>query len=151
LNFQPLDPYRNPEFARDWSLSQTLERGKEHLPSMALELRKGKSMSLKYGYDGLFSSDIYNGNRHSGQLMIDTSGWKLDAILSVLDAKDRVNSSRFFRPTFNLERVIHKTGDWRLGMHYFQDQNEVHNELSGDLSPSSFEENEILFYFKKQC
>jgi len=147
-HFRTLDPYRNPEFARDWSLPQNISTGREHLPSFSLRLGKGKSISSQYRYDGLFRSGIYNGYRHTGQIMIDTSGWKLEAILDILDAKDVMNKSRFFRPTFNLERVIRKNGDWRLGMNYFQDRNEVRSVLNDDLSPFSFVENEVSLYLK---
>ncbi len=147
-NFRTLDPYRNPEFARDWSLPQNISNGREHLPSFSLRLGKGKSIFSQYRYDGLFRSGVYNGYRHTGRILIDTSGWNLEAILGILDAKDEMNKSRFFRPTFKLERVIRKAGDWRLGMNYFQDRNEVRNVLNDDLSPSSFVENEVSLYLK---
>ena len=146
--FRIIDPYRNPEFARDWSLAPDASTGQEQLPSLSLRIGKGKSISSYYKYEGLFRSGLYNGNRHTGRILIDTSGWKLDAAVGVMNGKDAVNKSEFFRPNLILERVVRKSGDWRLGVKYFQDHNEVRNNISDALSPSSFVDNELSFYLK---
>ncbi len=147
-NFRTLDPYRNPEFARDWSLSQNTPVGHEQLPSFSLRIGRGKAFSSQYSYNGLFRSGIYNGNRHTGQILIDTAGWRLEAAISVMNAKDALSTSKFLRPNLNLEKVVRKAGDWRLGMKYFQDQNEVRNLSDHVLNPTSFVDNELSFYLK---
>ncbi|HZV69180.1 MAG TPA: hypothetical protein VFG10_06530 [Saprospiraceae bacterium] len=147
-NFRPLDPYRNPEFARDWSLSGNLSPEKEHLPSLSVSIVKGTSILSRYRFDGLYRSGGYTGNKHTGQILIDTAGWKLSGVLGFLDANDMVNTSRFFRPTITLERVIRKSGDWRAGATYFEDRNEVRNVNNHELSLNSFIQNQMSVYIK---
>ncbi|MGB3080235.1 MAG: hypothetical protein WBB31_14210 [Saprospiraceae bacterium] len=146
INFRPLDPYRNPEFARDWSLSQNIGPGREQLPSVRIGVRKGTSIISEYSYAGLYRSGGYVGNKHNAQIKIDTIGWKFSAIIGILNAKDNVNKSRFLRPSINLERVIRKTGDWRLGIKYFEDRNEVRNVSNQGLALNSFIQNQMSFY-----
>ncbi len=146
INFRPLDPYRNPEFARDWSLSQNIAPGKEQLPSIRIGIRKGTSIISEYSYNGLYRSGGYAGNKHTAQIKLDTAGWKFSGILNILNAEDDVHKSRFLRPSINLERVIRKTGDWRLGIKYFEDRNEVRNVFNHDLALNSFIQNQMSFY-----
>lgn len=114
VNFRVLDPYRNPEFVRDWNLPQTITTSHEQLPTMGLRIGTSRKVFMQYQYDGLFRTGVYNGNRHSGQLNIDSSGWKINTLVSLLDAKDFLNTTKFIRPSFTVERVVLKkvTGDW---------------------------------------
>ncbi|MFZ1675885.1 MAG: hypothetical protein WAT91_01350 [Saprospiraceae bacterium] len=148
INFRSLDPYRNPEFARDWSLSQNIGPANEQLPSIKLSIKKGASIFSEYRFNGFYRSGGYAGNKHTALIRIDTAGWKFSGIIGILDAGDNVNKSRFFRPNVNLERVIRKNGDWRLGVKYFEDRNEVSNVSNHDLALNSFVQNQMSFYFK---
>lgn len=148
INFRSLDPYRNPEFSRDWSLSQNIGPAREQLPSVTIGIRKGSSISSEYSYNSLSRSGGYTGNRYKAHIIIDTSGWKISGILDVLNAEDNVNKSRFLRPTINLERVIRKPGDWRLGVKHFEDRNEMRNVSNHDLALNSFIQNQMSFYIK---
>ncbi|MEP6793427.1 MAG: hypothetical protein ABJB16_03810, partial [Saprospiraceae bacterium] len=148
MNFRSLDPYRNPEFARDWSLSQDIGLRSEQLPAIKVGIKKGASIFSEYGYSGLYRSGGYTGNKHSAQIMVDTAGWKLSGQIGILNAEDKLNKSRFIRPSINLERVIRKSGNWRLGIKYFEDKNEVRGVSNHDLSLSSFIQNQMSFYLK---
>ncbi len=148
INFRSIDPYRNPEFARDWSISKNISPASEQLPSIRIGIRKGASIFSEYQFNGYYRSGGYAGNKHTAQLRIDTAGWKLSGIIGILDAEDDVNKSRFIRPNLNLERVIRKTGDWRTGIKYFEDRNEVRSVSNHDLALNSFIQNQMSFYLK---
>ncbi len=147
-SFRVLDPYRNPEFVRDWNLPQTITTSHEQLPTMGLRIGTSRKFFLQYQYDGLFRTGVYNGNRHSGQLNIDSSGWKINGLVSLLEAKDFLNTTKFVRPSFTVERVVLKEGDWRLGTSYFEDRNEVRDKGNDSLRFNSFIQNRFSAYIR---
>lgn len=147
-NFRFLDPYRNPEFARDWNLPVTLVPVQEQQTSAGLRIGKSRNFYSVYKYDGLFRTGNYNGNRHTGQIYIDTSGWKIDAVLSSLYAQDNINLTQFFRPSFTIERVIAKEGDWRIGTTFFEDRNSVRDVFTDTLKLNSFIQNRYSAFIK---
>ncbi len=148
VNFRVLDPYRNPEFVRDWNLPQTITTSHEQLPTLGLRIGTSRKVFMQYQYDGLFRTGVYNGNRHSGQLNIDSSGWKVNALVSMLDAKDFLNTTKFIRPSFSIERVVLKEGDWRLGTTFFEDRNEVRDKSNDSLRFNSFIQNRYSAYIR---
>ncbi len=147
-DFRPLDPYRNPEFVRDWNLPFLLEPSNEQLPHAGVRIGQHKDYFIQYKYDGLFREAQYNGNRHSIQMHVDTSGWKIDALLSALDARDASRTTNFFRPTLQIERLIRKEGGWRIGTIYFEDRNEIKNNQNDTLLTGSFVQNKYSAYIK---
>src|SRR5688500_5492509 len=147
-NFRTLDPYRNPEFARDWNLTGIQMPTSEQLPTLGLRVGRSQKIFSQYKYEGLFRENSYNGNRHTAQLLYDTLGWKVDVIMGLLDAKSSLYNTRFLRPVINLERVVIKKGNWRLGWSYFEDRNETRDKVSDTLSPVSFIQDKMSFYMK---
>ena len=120
----------------------------EQLPTVGLRLGRSQKIFSQYKYEGLFRSNLYNGNRHTAQLLYDTLGWKVDAIMGLLEAKSLLYNTRFLRPAINLERVVIKKGNWRLGWSYFEDRNETRDKISDTLSPVSFIQDKMSFYIK---
>lgn len=146
--FNALDPYRNPEFARDWNLPVSISKQREHLPSIGIKLGKSDKFYTLYQFDGFFRGDLYNGIKHTGQMVIDSGGWKIEARTALLESRDNLNAGKFFRPAINLERVVIKKGDWRIGTGFFEDKNEVRDRQNDTLKSNSFIQNKLTAYVK---
>lgn len=148
VDFRPLDPYRNPEFARDWNITPGELQTNEHLPTLGFNFGRSERLRSQYKYEGLFRPGFYNGNRHTGTIQIDTSGWKFEAIIGVMDARDQSNKTSFIRPVISLEKIILQKGSWRLGGRYFEDRNEVRDRIADTLRMPSFIENKTSLYIR---
>ncbi|MDQ3141874.1 MAG: hypothetical protein M3Q56_06465, partial [Bacteroidota bacterium] len=148
FNFRVLDPYRNPEFVRDWNLPQLISIANEQLPTVGIRVGRSPKFYIQHRYDGLFRTGIYNGNKHTSEILLDTIGWKIQGLFSYLEAKDYLNATSFIRPSFSVERVIIKKGNWRIGTNYFQDRNEVRDHLNDTLRQNSFIQNRMSVFLR---
>ena len=147
-HFRPLDPYRNPEFARDWNISQTNLTSSEHLPMAGFRIARGPLKYVQYQYDGLFRGNEYEGHRHQGQILFDTSGWKLNGQMSLMSSQSLLHNSAFLRPNITIERVLRQEGDWRIGIQYWEDKNETRDRDTDTLTSGSFLHNRGTLYLK---
>lgn len=145
--FRPLDPYRNPEFNRDWNLIDNIRRN-EQIPTAGIRIAKSEKVFAEYRYDGLFRSNFYDGNMHHGHVHFDTANWTIDMRMGVLSAADLVNKSQFLRPTFLIERTLLKQSNVRAGVRYFEDKNEVRDRTIDTLRAISFIQNKMSLYVK---
>ena len=146
--FQTIDPYRNPEFARDWNLIPTNPVSEEHYPIAGFRAARSDKIYALYKFEGLYRPDAYNGNRHTGQIHYDTLQWKISASVRQLLFNDNFQSGEFFRPSAVLERILRVENDWRIGTSFFEDRNEVRSAITDTLRATSFIHNKLSFYVK---
>ncbi len=142
-NFQPLNPYRNPEFLRDWSLANvqgvgTVTRATEHLGRGGFILKNRHLGQWQYQFSGFFRDSLYQGNRHFSRLQFQRNGWALDAEGSLLTADAAGELNRFFRPKVHFSKTFQKLNNWKIGAYSERERNERILAESGFLNPSSF-------------
>ncbi len=120
-NFKALNPYRDPEFLRDWSLANQQGIGvapaaDEHLARTAMALRFKNRGSLQYGFGAFLRDSLYTGLRHNAAFIWQQNGWDLNAEASLLASDESTQRTRFFRPRVNFSKTIPKLKNWRLGL-----------------------------------
>lgn len=120
-NFKALNPYRDPEFLRDWNIANQQGIGNappadEHLARAVLALRRKNLGSLEYGFGTFLRDSLYSGIRHNAALRLQRSGWELNSEASLLMADEITQRTRFFRPRVDLSKVIPKLKNWRIGL-----------------------------------
>ncbi|MFN7117297.1 MAG: hypothetical protein ACK4TA_10895 [Saprospiraceae bacterium] len=145
--FQPINPYRNPEFLRDWGLTDIqgfgrVEKATENLGSAGFSLRKTGFSLLQYRFSLFNRESLYNGTRHYTKLNITHAGFELDAEGSLLNSTETLDGqggnsplggrgARFFRPRVSLIKTFQQLNNWKIGIQTESEQNSRFNTTSG--------------------
>lgn len=142
-HFNPLNPYRDPEFLRDWSLTDiqgvgAVEQATENLGRAMLTLNRPGWGMLQYGFGGFLRDTVYRGARHSAKLDFNRGNWLVQAEGSFLDAVNAGQRNRFFRPRVNISRSFEKSGGWRIGAYGERERNERRSIAADTLASNSF-------------
>ncbi len=136
-NFSPLNPYRAPEFRRDWNLNDKIANSDEHLIRNTLYLRY-KITKLEYTYSGFFKPKQFTGNKNKLGLNLNYRGLRIDAVGDVLFTEDKVENTVFLRPKVDISQRIKLGKETRIGF-YFENENNSINAIDSDsLSSRSF-------------
>ncbi len=142
-NFKPLNPYRDPDFLRDWNLTDVqglsqLDPTGELLTRMEIALEKPGLGRLAYGLGSYDRKGQFQGVRQNGALTMETGGWRLDAKSSWLNADQGAKTSRFQRPSVQLTKTFRKLGGWSLGAEAAREKSERFLPFSDTLEATSF-------------
>ena len=142
--FSFLNPYRSPEFYRNWNLSNRLstlrpEPQTEQLAGGGFGLTRGGVGRFDYDYERFARGEDYRGQRHEGIVQLNAGGWRADGIYSLLHSKDAESNGTFRRPSLRLSKRFPALGGWELTGAYSGEKS-VRQPLAADtLSPLSFQ------------
>ena len=134
-NFKALNPYRPPEFSRDWNLSTLLNKSDEQLYGVDLSLGNGTS-TLAYGISGFRSVGQYDGLRNLGRLTHLGKKWRIDLTHNLLSSESTQENTQFYRPKALISRNI--GGGISLGAYYEKERNVIRQVDTDSLSQRSF-------------
>ncbi|MBK7334796.1 MAG: hypothetical protein IPJ00_00965 [Saprospirales bacterium] len=136
--FRPLNPYRSPEFSRDWNLSNTLT-GMQHLGSAGF-LIGHDSLGLQTSYQAgaFFQPELYEGWRHNGRIAWKRPTLDLEIRANYLESRGTEEETRFFRPNFMVEKRFPGLKNWGLGAYGEREQNRRQSTGADTLSGTSF-------------
>lgn len=128
-NFNPINPYRRPDFLRDWNLSNRIgttgvDRRSEQLIRAGLVLNRVGWGNLSYAYGRFDRRAAYLGQRHVVSSQVSRSGWQFNANADLLRNRTSAGSSsdpstgdqvategRFWRPSASIARQGTRT-EW---------------------------------------
>ena len=119
-NFKALNPYRRPEFSRDWNYQNDTIKTDEYLYKFNVNLSKN-GLGLGYGFSGLNVPDNYDGLQQNLSLAYLKSGWQIEGRGNLLISEGLNENTKFFRPNFRIKKTIYKS--WALGVRYEKEQN----------------------------
>ncbi|MCB9284919.1 MAG: hypothetical protein H6563_12655 [Lewinellaceae bacterium] len=147
-NFQALNPYRDPEFSRDWNVANSIT-GAQHLGSAGFQLAND-SLGGRLGYhlSAFLQPGQYEGLRQAGQLSINRPAWDLDIQANYLQSKGAIEETRFFRPNFKAEKRFPKLQNWGIGAYGEREQNRRRYVGADTLSSFSFYYDLLRLYVK---
>jgi hypothetical protein len=142
-NFRTLNPYRNPEFLRDWSLTDFQGQGSvaaanEQIGRLEWGLSKTGLGQINYAFSTFLREQQYQGFRHEVHGEGTWKGWQLKGLLSSLQADAQGEDRRFFRPQVSVDKVFKKLKNWSLGWTMEGEQNDRFTGLRDSLTGSSF-------------
>ncbi|MCB9275668.1 MAG: hypothetical protein H6564_16600 [Lewinellaceae bacterium] len=152
-NFQPLNPYRNPEFLRDWNLADvqgvgTVAQAQEQLGKAGLSLSKAGLGSLAYSLSGFQRDSLYTGIRHNIRLRSLAPNWEVDLDGSLLLGDSPGRSNRFLRPRGALARTFPKLLGLKLGVYGEQEKSSRYSSGADTLDAASFYYNRYRFFLE---
>lgn len=152
-HFTTLNPYRNPEFLRDWSIANKQGQGSklpatEHLGHGRLTLAKPGLGQLEYGLGTFFRDSLYQGLRHETAIRLQQKGFEIDGRGSLLTSRGQEMETRFLRPAIDLSKTFAKLGNWQLGFHGEMEKNSRFTTAADTLSPGSYFYDLMRFYLR---
>lgn len=117
-HFRALNPYRPPEFLRDWSLADFNGLGQtapsnEHLITGNFNLSKAERGQLQYQLSSFIRPGDYQGIKHSTQLDYQHKSWQIQGNGSYLEASTASDQRQFFRPDLSLGYTLKQGEGWQ--------------------------------------
>jgi hypothetical protein len=133
-DFRFLNPYRPPEFVRDWNTDAGSTIGAATPPSAAEHLGKGGFFleNKKYGatgryeWGGFVREGQYEGQRHTANARWRRNGWEAMAEINELRTEGAVETTRFWRPKAEVARSFFfqkKQPQLRVGVYAEREKN----------------------------
>lgn len=123
--FDPLEPFREIEFTRNWSTTSTDQPANEHLGNLSVALKFGNHSDFRYQLGAYVKGDgLYKGLMHTLNLKHKSkNGWSAVFNMSRLQSNLLNNqNSRFFRPNGEISKSINKQ-KWQVGVRGEQEKN----------------------------
>ena len=103
--YRALNPYRPPEFTRDWNVPLTDTLAEQWWRS-SLQVERKKIGSLRYEFSQFDRSGSYLGSRHFSNLSLQRKGWALLAEINRLDSRGALEQTAFSRPKADFSYTI---------------------------------------------
>ena len=144
-DFNALNPYRPPEFIRDWNITGIQQRADENILSASVQLASGKRHQAEYGFNFFDRAGQYSGAKHQARWIADTERWKINAVSSFLNSNSPALGERtaFIRPNINVRHLLHKKSGLTLGAEWDAESN-LRKSFSDDvLLQNSYEYSHI--------
>ena len=148
-HFSALNPYRDTEFNRIWSLDKSEDKYDELLGLAEASLTFKNKLRLLYQFNHFSQFDNYEGNKNFGSFTWDDKNWNIIASTQILNAESQTLQSRFFIPTLELNNKPGEDG-WSYGGYYVKEQNERLQKLDNQLEDLSFQFERMGVYVGKQ-
>lgn len=141
--FQALNPYRDPEFLRDWSLADklgggTVQQAQEHLLRGALQLQRPGWGGIEYRLSSFLRDSFYRGVQHFTRLRMREGGLTIDGQGSFLNSRLPGERRRFLRPRATISHKIPWLGGWELGLYGEMEKSDRYDERTDTLTRNSF-------------
>ncbi len=142
-NFRILNPYRNPEFLRDWSLADfsglgVVKAATENLLRSNLSLEKPGLGRLNYSFGTFLRESQYQGVRHEASLHSNWKGWQVTGQNSWLAATTPADQRTFTRPQLGIDKTFKRWKNWSIG-YWLEGENNARRFTQNDsLDGSSF-------------
>jgi len=119
-HFTHINPYRNPEFLRDWNLANvqgvgSVDAAREQIGIGSVNLQRAKLGSLGYSFSTFLRDSLYTGFRHRLQLRSQLPKWDINIDGSLLDTESKGVKGRFLRPRGTIARVVPILGGLKVG------------------------------------
>jgi len=142
-NFQALNPYRDPEFLRNWSLADKQGLGavrpaREQLLGGRLALQHRELGRFEYDLSAFLRDSLYQGWRHFTRLQLRRGGLEIDGQHSWLTSAEPERRSRFLRPRLQVTQTLPWLGGWQVAAYGEMEKNDRYDTLVDTLSASSF-------------
>lgn len=104
--FLPLNPYRLPEFVRDWNVNNSRDTVAENIWRGMASVRNAHWGTARYELSLYNRQGIYAGNRQIGQLRLQQAGFVLQGDFNLLLSDGLVEKTRFERPKIDFSKTF---------------------------------------------
>lgn len=142
-HFTPVNPYRSPEFLRDWNLASVLGIGQtepadEHLGALELSLQHPNWGRYSYRAAAFQRVGSYTGWRQQAETKLDHKGWRLAGQAGLVTTTENLRATRFWRPRLELGKTWTRIGGWQTDFLFESERSERTATAADTLERSSF-------------
>ena len=139
-HFKALNPYRSPEFVRDWNITQLSGIADENLLLTNLNINGKNGFGASYSFNRFEKGSLYVGNKHEGDVHFENKRWNLKAFANILTSASPAldQSSRFVRPNVTIQYKIGKSHKWATGFVLDAENNQLRSISKDTLSKASY-------------
>jgi len=150
-DFNALNPFRSPEFVRDWNVSELLISGNENLLSAHVGVANGSKFSLDYGFNAFNRASVFDGKRHEATLAYQGNRFNVRAFANGLSSVASTNDSKtqFIRPNAQLQYKLGKNKDWILGFDLDAEDNRARSIARDTLKTGSYAYDNLKYYISR--
>jgi hypothetical protein len=124
--FKPVENFRSLEFARDWSVGNSVSKFNQHIFNVGVNVKLASSTILQYNTQALLVDSAYKGIKHFGKLFYDKNSFHFNAGGSILNFENGKLTGNFYRPEAHVSKVISKKINWKTGVNWNREQNIQH-------------------------
>ena len=149
--FKPLQPLRNIEFYRDWSLPDSLTAVDEQLINAGLKLKDKSGGNFNYQVTNYMRSDTFSGFRQIINHNTKIAGINITDQLSLTNTNSPTGKVVYFRPTIDINRQFKKLHNLQIGGNYSSENDQQKNKLTDSLLPGSFAFNVWQAYIRSDA
>ena len=135
-NFRALNPYRAPEFVRDWNISDIEGDENERLFDSSFKLAN-ESSYIKYSLSGFNEDFLYNGIKHRGEAQYQNKTWFVNLIGDWLESESTIERTFFSRPRATVKKSFLEN-KLTLGTYFEKERNVRRNIADNSLISTSF-------------
>ncbi|MEZ4943526.1 MAG: hypothetical protein R3D58_21805 [Saprospiraceae bacterium] len=139
--FNALNPYRPPEFSRDWNIGLADTAAAEHWLRGGMTLQRKEWGSVQYDFGAFLRENRYDGTRHLAQLKVQRAGFDVLAEANLLRSEGSLEHTRFSRPKFDVGKTFFNAGKKplvKIGIYGERERNERRNAGNDTLNAVSF-------------
>ncbi len=141
-NFEPIEPYRDVEFNRDWNLTEAVLRQAQTILSGNVGLLKQSQLNLDYNIHRFDVGSLYSGTKHQLDLDADYSGLDVWFRGSSLET-DGLEKSSFIRHRSRVEKDLRF---FKLGFEDEREENRRFSPETDSLSSMAYKFYDWQFY-----
>jgi len=134
-NFNPVERFRNVEFARDWNLLDDSSPGEENIASVGLHFYERDAGFVNLNSEFLSRGKQFDGFRNNLGGNLKFSGFELSMDGSMMNSDDAFSKTRFLRHRVSLARHFNKA---ILGIREEAEKNQWTAKPSDSLMQNSF-------------
>ncbi len=138
-NFKPINPYRSPEFQRDWNRNTKLDSAKINQQLVTSSLRlQNKTFSAEYILKSFRQKSLFEGTKQVAGITYKKSGFDLLAKIDQTNTTGSSEESSFLRPTVAMTVPLSKSNKWQIRFDLLSEKNEVKLLNQQELLATSF-------------
>lgn len=133
-NFNALNPYRPPEFVRDWNLELISSKADENLLLSNIGISGKSGFSGDYGYNRFDKGNIYNGAKHEATFKYQGERIQFRAFTNLLTSRSSIidQNTTFLRPNVTLSYKLNKKNNWTAGFELDAESN-IYRSISTEI------------------
>jgi len=144
-HFEAFEPYKSPEFARDWNLPFFKNVYDEHFISAGISYFNKRTGRFSFNSEFLSETEFYKGNKNTVSINIKKKNILFNLNADRLTAEDTALRSEFIRYNAIIEAGA---GKLKYGFSDSGEKNVFKNISNEEMNPASFRFNEFKIYIK---
>lgn len=136
--FNFFEPFRNPEFNRDWSLDGLSTSKTDELLWTASSQVEHKNFILGYNFQHFDRKEFYSGARHGWNGQLTYRGTAIKSFGTVVSQSQSGIQGRFSRPRIEITQKLSLKGNHKAGVYWESEVNKQFQVPTRELLASSF-------------